>query len=136
VGITRLADMAERFRSWHPDWPEESILGALANFAESPDGLARPRLAREHHREILFSMWAADVRELYPHVRVPTLLVPALSPTVDAERREAPVAAAALLADAEITWYDGADHDLHAQHPDRLAADLAGLAARVEAGRP
>lgn len=131
----RLTELADRFRTWHPDWPEESIRGGLANFADSEDGMARPRLAREHHREILYSMWAADVRELYPQVGVPVLLAPALAPDVDAERREAPVAAAALLADAEISWYDGADHDLHAQQPDRLAADLLGLAARAEAGR-
>jgi len=39
-----------------------------------------------------------------------------------------------LLPDATASWYVGADHDLHAQHPRRLAADLVALAARVEAG--
>ena len=31
---------------------------------------------------------------------------------------------------AESSWYVGADHDLHVQHPDRIAADLLALAAR------
>jgi hypothetical protein len=40
-------------------------------------------------------------------------------------------AAAAALSDATIREYPGADHDLHAQHPTELAADLLGLADRV-----
>jgi hypothetical protein len=41
--------------------------------------------------------------------------------------------AAGALPDAEVRWYPGADHDLHAQHPRRLAVDLLALEARVAA---
>jgi len=37
----------------------------------------------------------------------------------------------AALPDARVAWYPGADHDLHAQYPERLAADLLALAART-----
>jgi hypothetical protein len=37
-----------------------------------------------------------------------------------------------LLPDADVRWYVGAHHDLHAQLPDRCAADLLDLAARVD----
>lgn len=134
-GSVPLERMTERLRSWHPDWPEESIQGALANFAVNPDRTVAPRLAREHHRQILRSLWEADVTSLYPRVTVPVLLTPVRSDDHDPMHRDAPRRAVELLPDAVVVWYEDADHDLHAQQPDRLVADLADLAARVEAGR-
>jgi len=122
-------------RRWHPDWADEGIEGTVANFGEGPGGTALPHLAREHHREILRSMWEGDPRPLYPRVTVPVLLVPAMAPDGDDERRLGPLAALELLPDARASWYAGADHDLHAQQPERLTADLLELAARV-ADRP
>ena len=130
-----VADLAQRFRSWHPDWPQEGIDGTLANFRVRPDGTAQPALSREHHREILHSLWADDVTEQLPLVTVPTLVAPAVGEDGADPRRSGPERALALLPDAVVSWYVGADHDLHAQHPDRLADDLVALAARVEAGR-
>jgi hypothetical protein len=40
--------------------------------------------------------------------------------------------AADHLPRAKISWYVGAHHDLHAQQPDRCAADLQELAARLD----
>jgi hypothetical protein len=57
--------------------------------------------------------------------------MPAL-PTVDSEAKRALVAkAAGALANATIREYVGADHDLHAQHPADIAADLLTLAAEA-----
>jgi hypothetical protein len=39
--------------------------------------------------------------------------------------------ALAQISGAEVAWYVGAQHDLHAQHPERCAADLLSLAARA-----
>lgn len=128
------ADLPGRVRQWHPDWPAEGIAGTVANFAEGPNGMARPRLRREHHRDIVHSLWAGDPRPLYPRVTVPVLLAPAV--TSDAgetdEPRATPAAAAAALPDARISWYVGADHDLHAQLPARLVADLLELSSSVK----
>ena len=132
-GVT-LADLALRFREWHPDWPQEGIDGTLGNFAVRPDGTAAAALTREHHREIVHSLWADDVRVYLPRVTVPALVAPAGSRDADDESRAGPLMALSLLPDASASWYDGADHDLHAQHPARLAEDLLALAARVEAG--
>jgi hypothetical protein len=41
---------------------------------------------------------------------------------------------AAAMPRATIREYEGADHDLHAQYPRRVAADLIALAK--EAGEP
>ncbi len=136
----RYAEIAERIRAAHPDWPAEGIDATLANLVELPDGGVRARLARRHHRSILHSLYDQDPTDWYPRIRVPVLLVPAVGehagPT-DGPReqsvREAVLAALAALPDGRVRWYAGADHDLHAQHPDRLAADLGELAAGLPA---
>ena len=128
-----LDEVRTMFRRWHPDWPDEGIEGTLGNFAVDGDGNARPALARAHHRDIVHSLWSSDVATQLPQVTVPALVAPAVGGDGD-ERRAGPERALSLLPDAEVSWYVGADHDLHAQQPDRLAADLVALAARVEAG--
>ena len=141
-----VAELAQRFRAWHPDWPQEGIDGTLGNFRVAADGTARPALSRDHHREILHSLWAEDVTQQLPRVTVPALVAPAVGEAADGPegpdgsgdtdpRRRGPERAMSLLPDAVVSWYVGADHDLHAQHPGRLADDLVALAARVEAGR-
>ena len=68
-----------------------------------------------------------------PEVRIPVTAIPAYrsaAPRAEVQR-ERVEAAAALLADVEIRPYPGADHDIHAQHPESLAADLLALAKRV-----
>jgi pimeloyl-ACP methyl ester carboxylesterase len=134
----RYADLAARIRAAHPDWPAEGVEGTLANLVELPGGGVRARLSREHHREIVRSLYEGDPAQLYPKVTVPALLVPATAgPGEDGgahrgdERRAAVLEALDALPDAEVRWYAGADHDLHAQHPRRLAADLLDLAART-----
>jgi alpha-beta hydrolase superfamily lysophospholipase len=131
----RYADVAERIRAAHRDWPEEGVEGTLGNLVELPGGGVRARLAREHHREILRSMYEQDPAVWYPRIGVPVLLVPALGEESAGEQprdRESAArevrAALAALPSARARWYPGADHDLHAQYPDRLAADLEDLA--------
>jgi pimeloyl-ACP methyl ester carboxylesterase len=131
-----MAQLRARLASWHPDWPAEGIAGALANFAELPDGTVRARLTRDHHERIVRSMWEGDPARWYPLVDVPTLLVPAVGdPPSERDAAKAAVVeeARAALSRAEIAWYRGADHDLHAQQPKRLATDLLRLAATADA---
>ncbi len=94
----------------------------------------RPHLSREHHRSILRSLWQDDPHPLYPRVTVPALLMAA----VDAVPLDPTPVGEALdqIPDAQVAWYVGAHHDLHAQQPDRCAVDLLGLAARVEVAPP
>jgi pimeloyl-ACP methyl ester carboxylesterase len=134
TGMT-LEDFRRRLRGWHPDWPDEGIEGTLGNVAVRADGTVVPRLAREHHKEILRSMWTGDPRRLYEHIHVPVLLAPAVAAgePPDAPGRAGPSTALELLPDATVSWYEGGDHDLHAQQPDRLAEDLLALVDRAEA---
>lgn len=128
-----LERIRERLREFHPDWPDSGIEGTLGNFVTQPDGLARIRLTRDRHRSILRSLWAHRPRELYPLVSTPVLLLPAghLDAAGRRLRTERVEEALAALPGAEVSWYDGCDHDLHAQVPERVAADLIRLARRA-----
>jgi pimeloyl-ACP methyl ester carboxylesterase len=123
-----MAELTERIGRRNTRWPPQSRAAVLANFAQTPDGGVRARLDREHHKSILRSMWVDDPRELYPLVDVPVLLMPAADPS---DGRSDIAEALRDLPDASVEWYAGADHDLHAQQPDRVAADLLALASTV-----
>jgi pimeloyl-ACP methyl ester carboxylesterase len=126
----RYDDLAARIRGAHPDWPDDGVEGTLANLERLPDGGVRARLAREHHRSILHSLWRDDPRRLYPELRVPTLLMPATAPEGNRATASTVTAVRAMLAavpSARVSWYAGADHDLHAQHPQRVTDDLLSL---------
>ena len=128
--LTR-AQLDARSRDWNRDWPDEGRNAMLANFRDEPDGTVRPHLSRDHHRSIVHSLWLDDPRPLYPAVTVPTLLLPAVAAVPDTATPA--TQARDEIADAELVWYVGAAHDLHAEQPDRCAADLLRLAARVDA---
>ena len=128
-GWTR-AELEERSRGWAADWPEEGRRGALGNFGDLPDGTVRPHLLREHHRSIVHSLWQDDPRPLYPQVSVPVLLMPAVAEVPTGPTP--PTLALDAMPDAQIVWYVGAHHDLHAQLPERCAVDLLALAARAD----
>lgn len=136
-------ELVRRIRASHTDWPATGVEGTLGNLVELPSGGVRARLARSHHESIVRSLFEGDPRGVYPKVTSPVLLVPATGETAEAGEdarkagtRAAVRAALAALPDAEARWYPGADHDLHAQYPERLAADLVALAARVDPTGP
>jgi pimeloyl-ACP methyl ester carboxylesterase len=134
----RAEEMAARMAQWHPDWSPEAIAGTMGNFEALPDGTVRPWLRREHHRDIVRSLYEADPDSRYPKVDVPVLLAPAIGEPpseFDTDKRSAVDNARALLPDSRVEWYVGADHDLHCQQPERLAGDLMHLASRVEEKR-
>ncbi len=138
-GDHRWSDISAMMRAAHPDWADWAIEATMANLRERADGSVRARLARNHHLSILRSMWDHSINERYAAVTVPSLLISAgqrSGPQLAAVDR-----AAAELPGSDVRWYEGADHDVHAQHPDQLAADLlafyerAGAAATVVEGR-
>lgn len=119
-----------RLRSAHPDWPETGIQGALANFEVREDGTVAPWLTTDRHLAILRSLW--DHR---PSARLATLTVPLLLAPADsgdgawtAEKRAQVERARLLGADVRVRWFTPADHDVHAQQPEALAAVLHAAA--------
>jgi pimeloyl-ACP methyl ester carboxylesterase len=128
--LTR-AGLVERASAWNKDWSDEARAATLANFGDGPDGFVYPHLSREHHKSIVHSLYVDDPRPLYAHISVPVTLMAAVSdvPT----EQTAVTQAADALPDSRISWYVGGHHDLHAEQPDRCAAELLELATRVEA---
>ncbi|MEV4414949.1 alpha/beta fold hydrolase [Catellatospora sp. NPDC049609] len=120
---------AETMRQWlasaHADWSATAREATLANMRVRPDGTMERRLTIPRHLAILRSMWDDPPGPDLPLIAVPALLLPAAGP--DEERAEPVHRAAAALPGATVRWYPGSDHDLHAQHPDLLAADLLTL---------
>ena len=121
-------ELAERFSSAHPDWPEEGVRGSLANFEVRPDGSVAPWLTLERHLKILETMWSSRPSDIYPRIEIPVLLIPAETPGADSDwvrsKRKGAVSALAALERAEVRWFSPADHDVHAQFPREVAAVL------------
>lgn len=120
-------------RRGHPGWSEEAVAATMANMRVWPDGTLTRRLPIERHMQIVRSMWDDPPQPYYPAIGAPVLLIPAIptDPASATARRARVQAAAAALRDATIREYVGGDHDLHAQHPEELAADLLDFAARI-----
>lgn len=112
----RLADVLD-------GWGPHALPAVLANLTTDPGGRVRNVLDRDAHQQILRSMYDGDPRLLYPAVQVPVLLAPAGSGGASALVHEAVQG----LGGSILRRYDGSHHDLHLQHPRRLAADLLEL---------
>ena len=117
-------------RSAHPAWPEEGILGTLANMEVLDDGTIRPWLTRDRHMQVLRGLWEHEPESLFAQIRVPVMFMPAVSSNSAAntgwaaDKREAVERAINAIPRAKVSWYHDADHDLHAQFPDRVAQEL------------
>jgi pimeloyl-ACP methyl ester carboxylesterase len=128
---------AERMQRWmreaHPDWPQDGIDGAMANFEVRADGTIAPWLTLERHMMILRALYEHRPSQRYARVAVPMLLVPADTGDVawTRDKRTAVDDALAALPDGRVHWFSPADHDIHAQHPVALADVLAHFAHEV-----
>lgn len=121
-----LAAIEAMVRSRHPDWPEAGIQGALACFQHRSDGTVAPWLTAERHLALLRALWEHRPSARFGEIPVPVLLLPAGDGSVADDRRERVEAAAAALPRCEVHWMEG-DHDLHAQHPEAVAAMLTSF---------
>ena len=112
-------------REAHPDWPKTSRAGEMASFEIRTDGTIAPWLTFERHMAILHDLYLHDPTMSYPLISAPTLLVPAGSNAVwGDDKRRAVDRALELLPRGRAHWFDDADHDIHAQFPNELAAVL------------
>ena len=114
------SEAQERIGGMVAGWGPHALPAIMANLTTDGDGLVRNILDLDAHEQILRSLHDADPRALYPAVTVPVLLAPAGGGPAASLVDEA----LAGLADPRLRRYDGAHHDLHLQHPERLAADL------------
>ena len=120
---TSAKNMREYMQRAHSDWPQTGIDGAMANMEHLPDGTVRPWLTLDRHLKVLRGLWEHKPTHLYSDIKVPVLFVPAEGPGgVFAEtKRHAVEQALSMVPVVRVEWFSPADHDLHAQHPDRFA---------------
>jgi pimeloyl-ACP methyl ester carboxylesterase len=125
-------DLEAMVRRFAADWPDRGA-GSLANFEHRDDGTAAPWLTFERHLTVLRGLWDHRPFERLAAIDVPVHLVVADARGPEATwKREAVDRALAVLPRGRATWFPDAHHDVHAQHPDRVAAiilDEAGAAA-------
>jgi len=122
IAGTPASDLRGWMRRSHPDWPESGIDGTMENMEHLDDGTVRPWLTLERHMAILRGLWEHDPIERLGATEVPVLFVPAVGDGPRSDRtRDAAMRAAAAAPCARIEWFEGADHDLHAQMPARFA---------------
>lgn len=118
---------ASRLRSYmraaHPDWPDEAIDGQMHNMELRDDGTIKPWLTLDRHLAILRGMWDVPPTTLWPEISVPVLFTPAAKGDDDHTRtkRSQLELARTVLPQCAVEWFEPADHDLHAQHPERFA---------------
>ncbi len=134
---TPVTELERWIRRAHPDWPETGITGTLGNFQVLADGTVTPWLTRERHMTILRQLWEHRPSEVYQRIQAPVLLQSAEpvgeDPARTELRRASVQGAVEAIAQATVEWFRPADHDLHAQHPDRCARSMADFAARISA---
>lgn len=124
---TPLADIESMLRGTHPDWPESGIAGTLASFEVRADGTVAPWLTLDRHLLVLRGLWEHRPSERFPLVEEEVLFITAAESTSPGELR--PVAGTEGLQAVRFASIAG-DHDLHAQHPVRVASLLRTLADR------
>jgi pimeloyl-ACP methyl ester carboxylesterase len=122
----RADDLRAMLRRGHLDWSPRAIEATIANLRTEADGRLERRLPVAHHMRIIRSMWLEPPWPDLSKVEAPVLLLPAVPADAQAaeSRRGGVRAAAAALAQARVREFIGADHDIHAQHPAALAAEL------------
>lgn len=133
---TPLADIERMIRRGHADWPESGIAGTLACFEVRDDATVAPWLTLERHLLVLRGLWEHRPAERFGRIADPVLFVPAtggggMDDEWTAAKRSSIDDALGALDDGRVEWVEG-DHDLHAQHPDRVAALLRTLVVDEE----
>ena len=134
--------MRDYLRIIHPGWSAEAIDASLSSMRVNPDGTLAPALTEPQRTAIMRSLWDDAPARWFPGVSVPVLLMPAFPkdnpqwpPSIRAlvdQIRACVYQAASDLPQATIREYLDSDHDLHAQHPRRVAEDLLRLARNIQ----
>ncbi|WP_256727196.1 alpha/beta fold hydrolase [Streptomyces acidiscabies] len=133
-GTTTAADMRAYLETTHPAWSPAAVEARLADYRVGPGGLLTPRLSAEQVMSIVGSLQRERPADWYPKVTVPVLLLPVVPalPGLADQVRDWVAAAEAALERVRVRWYPGTDHDVHADAPGEVAADLLALAREAD----
>lgn len=131
------ADLEASAPGRHPGWPERGWRAQLANLAVRPDGTATAVLRRGHHRAIVAGMLEHQPLSRLATVTVPVLLLPVDDPADPraSEKRSGVERAVASNPLVTARWFTGRSHDVHAEAPDEVAAELLAALTDGRLGR-
>lgn len=112
-------------RHSNPGWSELRLAAAFAAFDVHPDGTVAWRLSGERYESLLRALWAARSADAWAVIHVPACVVVADTgdSTWTAAKRTAEASMRRALPAARIEWLE-ADHDVHTDRPDEVAAVL------------
>ena len=87
--------------------------------------------------KILRSMWEQRPARLYPEIKCPVLIIPAISPMPDEEslnqvKRPAVDAALHAIPLSEVIWFEDTVHDIPLHRPQKLADAITEFALKRE----
>jgi pimeloyl-ACP methyl ester carboxylesterase len=122
-------EIAQFVRVAHPTWDDAGVEATLANFETLPDGTVRPWLTFDRHMQVLRALWEHRPSKIVPDLVVPLhlLMVDGGDDWAVAKRAEA---TAVEVYGVRVRWFVGADHDVHVELPDEVAADLHQIVGR------
>lgn len=132
-----------RLREWAGELYSEAVADAiLGNFEILEDDTIRPHLPLRHHMRIARSIYEQKTSELFPRLRCPTLLCPAVPPPPRDDWVEQLLAAkrrGVALAEqssplVRTVWFEDTVHDIPLHRPKALARailEFGGPASNV-----
>ena len=121
----RRSEIAARIGEMYPAWVPEGVEVTLQNFEHRPDGTVRPWLTLDRHMQILRALYDQDVEALYPQVREPVLLCPSGNQNDWSDEKRRQVAAAAkMISQSEVLWFEDTAHDIHVDRPEELSTAM------------
>ena len=90
------------------------------------DGTIAPWLTFERHITVLRGLWEHSPTSLFPDITVPVMFTPASKSDDEMTRtkRASHLHALETIPRCRVEWFEPADHDLHAQFPERFAATV------------
>ncbi len=120
-----LAEITNWVESSASDWPEAGRQATLANFEARADGTIAPWLTFDRHMTVLRGLWEHEPAAVYSAIANPVLIIAAADSSESRDRKAPGVQeAASALPSASVRWFEPAHHDVHAQHPDDVAATI------------
>jgi non-heme chloroperoxidase len=130
----RREEFLQRLKGWMGEMYSDETAGiVLANFAVGEDDTLRRRLPIPLHMRVAHAIYEQKTSDLYPRLRCPALLCPAVPPPPRDERGEQFLALKREgIARAEQSnplvrtlWFDDTVHDVPLQRPAELAEAIA-----------
>lgn len=127
-------EFLERMKGWAGDAYSETVADiVLANFTVTEEDTLRRPLRIPYHMQIARALYEQKLSELYPRVRCPLLICPAIPPTPHDERTTQFVALKQQGAEqaqrandqARLEWFEETVHDVPLHRPERLGKVLS-----------